>query len=45
VKDIDFSMIYVAENSHKFQKTKFWKEKLVEDGVTLGPIAHATLIP
>jgi hypothetical protein len=45
VKDIDFKMISVLENSHKFQKTKFWKEKLVEDDVTLGPIAHATLIP
>jgi hypothetical protein len=28
----------------KFQKTKFWKEKSVEDVVTLGPITHVTLI-
>jgi len=24
-----------AENSNKFQKTRFWKEKLVENVVTL----------
>jgi hypothetical protein len=28
-------MIYAAENSNKFQKTKFWKEKSVENVVTL----------
>ncbi len=28
-------MIYVAENSNKLQKTKFWKEKSVEDVETL----------
>jgi hypothetical protein len=32
-------MIFVTENSNKFQKVKPWKEKLVEDVVTLGPIA------
>ncbi len=37
-------MIFVTENSNKFQKTKLWKEKLVEDVVTLGPIAQATLV-
>jgi hypothetical protein len=37
-------MISVDENSNKFQKTKFWKEKSVEDVITLGPIAHATLV-
>jgi len=44
VGDIDFSVIFAAENSNKFQKTRFWKEKSVEDVVTLGPTAHATLV-
>jgi hypothetical protein len=35
-------MISTAENSNKFQKTKFWKEKSVEDVITLGPMAQAT---
>jgi hypothetical protein len=26
------------------KKTKFWKEKLVEDMATLGQMAHATLV-
>ncbi len=30
-------MISPAENSNKFQKTWFWKEKSVEGMVTLGP--------
>jgi len=30
-------MISAAENSNKFPKTRFWKEKSVEDMVTLGP--------
>jgi hypothetical protein len=39
-------VIFAAENSNKFQKTRFWKkEKSVEDIVTLGPMAHATLVP
>ncbi len=33
--DIDFLSIFVAENSNKFQKTRFPKEKSVEDVVTL----------
>ncbi len=33
--DIDFYVIFVAENSNKFQKTRFWKEKSVDDMVTL----------
>jgi hypothetical protein len=33
-----------AENSNKFQNTNFWKEKLIEDMVTLGPTAQATLV-
>jgi hypothetical protein len=37
-------MIYAAENSNKFQKTKFWKEKSVENVVTLVPMAQATLV-
>jgi hypothetical protein len=27
-------MIFAAENSNKFQKTRFWKEKSIEDVVT-----------
>jgi hypothetical protein len=37
-------VISATEKSNKFQKTRFWKEKLVEDMVTLGPMAHATLV-
>jgi hypothetical protein len=37
-------MIFVDEISNKFQKTKFWKEKSVEDVLTLGPTTHATLV-
>jgi hypothetical protein len=37
-------MISAVENSNKFPKTKFWKEKSVEDVVTLGPTAQATLV-
>jgi hypothetical protein len=36
VEDIDFKVISAAENSNKFRKTRFWKEKSVEDVVTLG---------
>ncbi len=39
MRDIDFQVIFVAENSIKLQKTRFWKEKSVEDVVTLGPTA------
>ncbi len=35
---------WLLPNSNKFQKTKFWKEKSVEDVVTLGPMAQATLV-
>jgi hypothetical protein len=31
VGDIDLKVISAVENSNKFQKTKFWKEKSVED--------------
>jgi hypothetical protein len=40
----DFEMISEAENSIKFQKTRFWKEKSVEDEFTFGPTAQATLV-
>ncbi len=29
--DIDFKVISATKNSSKFQKTRFWKEKSVED--------------
>jgi hypothetical protein len=44
VRDIDLKLLSAAENSNKFQKTKFWKEKSVEDVITLAPMAHATLV-
>jgi hypothetical protein len=44
VGDSDFKVISAAENSNKFQKIRFWKEKSVEDVGTLGPMAHATLV-
>jgi hypothetical protein len=33
-------VISAAENSNKLQKPRFWKEKLVEDVVILGPTAQ-----
>jgi hypothetical protein len=44
VRDIDFYVICAAKNSNKLQKTRFWKKKSVEDVVTLGPRAQATLV-
>ncbi len=41
---IDLKVISATENSNKFQITRFWKEKSVEDVVTLGPMAQATLV-
>jgi hypothetical protein len=41
---VDFKVISTDENSNKFQKTRFWKEKSVEDMVSLGPSAQATLV-
>jgi hypothetical protein len=35
-------MISATENSNEFSKTRFWKEKSVDDMVTLGPMAQAT---
>jgi hypothetical protein len=37
-------MIFSTENSNKFQKSRFWKEKSVENVVTLGPMAQVTLV-
>ncbi len=42
--DIDFLVMSAAENSNKFPITRFWKETSVEDVVTLGPTAQATLV-
>jgi hypothetical protein len=33
--NIDLKVISTTENSNKFQKTRFWNEKLVENMVTL----------
>jgi hypothetical protein len=44
VGDIDFLEISAAENSNKFQKTRFCKEKSVEDVIALWPMAQATLV-
>ncbi len=44
VGDTDLKVISAAENSNKFQKTRFGKEKSVEEMVTLGPRAKATLV-
>jgi hypothetical protein len=35
VRGIDFKVIFATENSNKFQKIRFWKEKSVENVVTL----------
>jgi len=35
VGDVDFLMISATENSNKFQKTRFWMGKSVENMVTL----------
>jgi hypothetical protein len=43
VGDIDFKVIFTAENSNRFQKCRFWKDNSVEDVVTRGPTAEATL--
>jgi hypothetical protein len=44
VRDIDLKVISAAENSNKFQKIRFWKEKSIENVVPLGPTAQATLV-
>jgi hypothetical protein len=35
VGDIDFKVIFAPENANKFPKTRFWKEKSVENVVAL----------
>jgi hypothetical protein len=35
---------WFLQNSNKFQKNRFGKGKLVEDVITLGPMAQATLV-
>ncbi len=35
MEDITFQVIYAAENSNKFQKTRFWKEKSFENVISL----------
>jgi len=42
--DINLKMICAAENSNKFQKTRFWKENQLRRWVTLGPTTQATLV-
>jgi hypothetical protein len=44
--NIDFEVISAAENSNKFPKTRFWKEKSVEEVITLGPTGtcHTSVI-
>jgi hypothetical protein len=37
-------VISTAGNANKFQKTRLWKEKSVEDVKALGPPAQATLV-
>jgi len=37
-------MICAAENSNNFQKIRFWKEKSVEDEVTLERTTQVTLV-
>jgi hypothetical protein len=44
VGDIDLKVNSAAENSKFLQKTRFWKEKSVEDMTTLGSTAQATLV-
>jgi hypothetical protein len=39
-----FKVISATKILNKFQKPGFGKEKSVEDVVTLGPMAHATLV-
>ncbi len=41
--DVDSQVISATENSNTFLKTRFWKEKSVEDMVILGSTAQATL--
>ncbi len=43
--DIDLKVISAAENLNKFQKPRFWKEKSVENMVTLeGLLFNSSMI-
>jgi hypothetical protein len=44
VGEIECEVTSVTENSNKFQNTGFWKENSIENVVTLGPMAQATLV-
>jgi hypothetical protein len=44
VGDIDFKVISATENSNKFQKIRFCKEKSVEDVIAFGPTLQVTLV-
>jgi len=44
VGDIDFKVNSATKSSNKFQKTRFWKEKSVEDMVTLPSTTQATVV-
>jgi hypothetical protein len=37
-------VIFTTQNSNKFQKPKFWKEKSIENVITFGPMAHAIVV-
>ncbi len=41
---IDFKVISIAENSNKIPKNQVLEGKIVEDVVTLGPMAQVTLV-
>jgi len=44
VGDNVFKAIFTLENSNKFQKTKVWKGKSVENMVKLGPIVQVIVV-
>jgi len=44
VGDIDLKIFFPLKIQINSKKTRFWKEKIVEDVVTLGPMAQATLV-
>jgi len=39
-----FKVISTLENSNKFQKTRFWKGKSVENMVKLGPTVQVIVV-
>jgi hypothetical protein len=40
VRDIDYKVISSTEDTDKFQRTRFWKEKSGEDVVTQATLVH-----